>query len=72
MRTPLRGELQPEGQMLQLLVDTCVWLDAAKDYRHQATLHAVEQMIEVGEISLIVPRQSATNHGSPAAGTNTM
>ena len=44
--------------MLQLLVDTCVWLDAAKDYRHQPTLHAVEQMIEVGEVALVVPRQT--------------
>lgn len=44
--------------MLQLLVDTCVWLDAAKDYRHQPTLRAVEQMIEVGEVSLVVPRQT--------------
>jgi hypothetical protein len=56
--TGRRGVSQPEGQMLQLLVDTCVWLDAAKDYRHQPTLHAVEQMIEVGEVSLVVPRQT--------------
>jgi hypothetical protein len=55
--------------MLQLLVDTCVWLDAAKDYRHQPTLHAVEQMIEVGEVSLVVPRQTVDGpcHGNGSA-----
>ena len=44
--------------MLHLLVDTCVWLDMAKDYRHQPTLAALEQMIEAGEVDLILPRQS--------------
>ncbi len=44
--------------MLKLLVDTCVWLDMAKDYRHQPTLAALEQMIEAGEVSLILPQQS--------------
>jgi len=44
--------------VLHLLVDTCVWLDMAKDYRHQATLAALEQMIEAGEVTLIVPTQS--------------
>jgi hypothetical protein len=34
------------------------WLDAAKDYRHQPTLHAIEQMIEVGAVNLVVPRQT--------------
>lgn len=44
--------------MLRLLIDTCVWLDMARDYRHQATLSALEQMIEAGEISLILPKQA--------------
>ncbi|MET4292502.1 PIN domain-containing protein [Bradyrhizobium sp. LB5.2] len=44
--------------MLNLLVDTCVWLDMAKDYRHQPTLAALEQMIEGGEVSLILPQQA--------------
>jgi hypothetical protein len=43
---------------LNLLVDTCVWLDMAKDYRHQATLAALKQMIEGKEVSLILPKQS--------------
>ena len=26
------------GHMLRILIDTCVWLDIAKDYRHLKTL----------------------------------
>jgi hypothetical protein len=44
--------------VLHVLVDTCVWLDMAKDYRHQPTLAALEQMIEAKEVSLLLPRQS--------------
>ncbi len=44
--------------MLKLLVDTCVWLDMAKDYRHQPTLAALEQLIEAKKVSLILPKQS--------------
>jgi hypothetical protein len=45
--------------VLHILVDTCVWLDMAKDYRHQPTLAALEQMIEAGEVVLFLPKQSA-------------
>jgi hypothetical protein len=44
--------------VLRLLIDTCVYLDLAKDYRHQPTLRALEQLINVGEISLVLPRQA--------------
>lgn len=44
--------------VLNLLVDTCVWLDMAKDYRHQPTLAALEQLIDSGEVSLLLPQQS--------------
>ncbi|MBM0204056.1 DUF4935 domain-containing protein [Micromonospora sp. STR1s_5] len=44
--------------MLRLLIDTCVWLDLAKDYRHQPTLASLEQLVESNEVSLIVPRQA--------------
>jgi hypothetical protein len=40
------------------LIDTCVWLDVAKDYRHQQTLRALEQMIKADEVTLVVPRQT--------------
>ncbi|OHV17225.1 hypothetical protein BK022_07000 [Methylorubrum extorquens] len=44
--------------MLRLLIDTCVWLDVAKDYRHQPTLRALESLVEGGEVHLILPRQA--------------
>ena len=44
--------------MLRLLIDTSVWLDVAKDYRHQLTLHALEQMMTAGEVYLVVPQQT--------------
>ena len=45
------------GPILHLLIDTCVWLDVAKDYRQRATVAALEQMIGSGAIQLIVPHQ---------------
>jgi hypothetical protein len=44
--------------MLKLLIDTCVWLDMAKDYRHQATLSALAELIEAREVDLLLPRQA--------------
>jgi PIN domain len=44
--------------MLHILIDTCVWLDMAKDYRHQPTLAGLEKMIDGGEVSLALPRQA--------------
>lgn len=44
--------------MLYLLIDTCVWFDLAKDYRHQPTLQALEQMIEGGNVQVALPRQA--------------
>jgi PIN domain len=44
--------------MLRILLDTCVWLDIAKDYRHRPTLAALEQLIEANKVSLILPKQS--------------
>jgi hypothetical protein len=41
---------------LKLLVDTCVWLDLAKDYRQQPVLSAIEDLIEAGEVELVVPQ----------------
>jgi PIN domain-containing protein len=38
-----------------LLIDTCVWLDLAKDYQQQAILSALEELIRQGSIALILP-----------------
>jgi len=40
--------------VLKILVDTCVWLDIAKDYRQQPTIHALEKLMEEGAVSLVV------------------
>ncbi|OQW36221.1 MAG: hypothetical protein A4E19_00780 [Nitrospira sp. SG-bin1] len=42
--------------MFKILIDTCVWLDLAKDYQQQAILSALEDLIRQNEISLILPR----------------
>jgi hypothetical protein len=42
--------------VLRLVVDTCVWLDLAKDYREQPVIGALEDLIKVDEIELIVPQ----------------
>lgn len=44
--------------VLKLLIDTCVWLDMAKDHRHGPTLQALEQLVDANEVRLILPKQS--------------
>src|SRR6266851_6167856 len=39
-----------------ILIDTCVWLDVAKDYQQQAILAALEELIRQGDVALILPR----------------
>jgi PIN domain len=41
--------------MLHLLIDTCVWLDLAKDYREQPVISALEDLIAARQIKLVVP-----------------
>jgi hypothetical protein len=41
---------------VRLLVDTCVWLDLAKDHGQQSLLAALEQLVKAGDVELIVPR----------------
>ena len=38
------------------LIDTCVWLDVAKDYQQRTILAALEELIRQGDIALILPR----------------
>lgn len=40
---------------LHLLIDTCVWLDLAKDQRQFPILEALAAMNEVGDVALILP-----------------
>ena len=48
---------QEASASLHILIDTCVWLDVAKDYRQRATIGALEQMIGSGAVKLLVPSQ---------------
>ncbi|MFB0872582.1 MULTISPECIES: PIN domain-containing protein [unclassified Sphingobium] len=60
MTTPNIPETTPDaetGIKLRILVDTCVWLDVAKDYRQRATIAALQQMVESDAVELILPRQ---------------
>lgn len=40
----------------RLLIDTCVWLDLARDHRQLALLDVLEGLIETGDVELILPR----------------
>lgn len=42
--------------MFKMLIDTCVWLDLAKDPRQAPLLSVVEEMVKIGIVTLIVPR----------------
>jgi hypothetical protein len=42
--------------MFKMLIDTCIWLDLAKDPRQVPVLGVVEEMVKLGMVSLIVPR----------------
>lgn len=42
--------------MFRLLIDTCVWLDLAKDYQQRTILTALEELLRQGDIALILPR----------------
>ena len=42
--------------MFRMLIDTCVWLDIAKDPEQQKVLDILEELIRVDELSLIIPQ----------------
>jgi hypothetical protein len=42
--------------MFRMLVDTCVWLDLAKDPKQVPVLGVVEELLRLGMVSVIVPR----------------
>ena len=42
--------------MFRMLIDTCVWLDLAKDPKQVPVLGVVEEMVRLGMVTLIVPR----------------
>nr|WP_256122167.1 PIN domain-containing protein [Burkholderia sp. A2] len=41
----------------RLVVDTCVWLDLARDYREQPIIGVLEDLVDRGEVEIIVQQQ---------------
>jgi hypothetical protein len=39
-----------------LVIDTCVWLDLAKDYSQQPLIAALEELVRIGQVSLVTPQ----------------
>lgn len=42
--------------MLRLLIDTCVWLDLAKDYRNLRLLEILDELVERDDVDLLIPQ----------------
>jgi PIN domain len=42
--------------MFKILVDTCVWLDLAKDYQGQPVLEVLEELVRQKQVSIILPQ----------------
>lgn len=42
--------------MFRMLVDTCVWLDLAKDHKSGPLLEVLETLVKRGDVELLVPR----------------
>src|SRR5216683_760615 len=45
-----------QSPTFNILIDTCVWLDVAKDYQQQAIMAALEELVRQGDVALILPR----------------
>jgi len=55
-RAAVKLRATTETGMFRMLIDTCVWLDLARDPKQHAVLGVVEQMVRERMIALIVPR----------------
>jgi hypothetical protein len=53
--------------LFKILIDTCVWLDLAKDYKQEPILTALEELVRTGDVELIVPRTVVDEFGSNKA-----
>jgi predicted nucleic acid-binding protein len=40
----------------KILVDTCVWLDLAKDFKDQPVIGALSELVENGQVELVIPQ----------------
>jgi len=58
-----------EIEMFRVLVDTCVWLDVAKDPRQYALLGVVEQMVGRSFSRSLCQQSPSTNSTATATGS---
>lgn len=49
--------------LFKILIDTCVWLDLAKDYKQEPILTALEELVRKRDLELIVPRTVVDEFG---------
>jgi len=42
--------------MFHVLIDTCVWIDLAKDHQQESLLSVLEELVKQRQVSLILPR----------------
>lgn len=56
MAEEAQADERTNGQLF-IMIDTCVWLDLAKDYRQRATIGALEELIKAGVVELLLPQQ---------------
>ena len=42
--------------MVKILIDTCIWLDLAKDHRQQSLVNVIDELISQKKIQLILPK----------------
>src|SRR5689334_21041103 len=58
MRLFLTGEdeMATGRRPVFLVIDTCVWLDLAKDYSQRLLLTTLEELVRMGCVNLIVPQ----------------
>jgi hypothetical protein len=45
-----------QNSLFKILIDTCVWLDLAKDYPQQTLLGVLEELVRQNRVEIILPR----------------
>jgi PIN domain len=49
------GKRERSRPRVVLMIDTCVWLELAKDYSQRSLLSALEELVRMGQVSLLTP-----------------
>src|SRR5437899_325094 len=54
-RCPQDGGGAGGGAMLKLLIDTCVWIDLAKDHHQHPFLRSLDALMQEGKLAVMLP-----------------